>query len=402
MSAPPGDRFRVLVVLGNYALNGQERANIEVYRALRDEGVAPLFATHASWGGEHIQPHLDRLGLPWAPIEYARHFTKRMSLRDALQNLGIARSASQALHQLADSFRPTHIHLANPHYALAALPVIQSIGAGVVYRMGDEPTVHHAFYRLLWRRGIIPRVDRFVCNSAYVQQTALASGVPESKTRVILSAPPERSVAASDLPPDLAAEASGDASPFAGRTVVFVGQLSEHKGVHLLIDAVLSRPDVRLLIAGRPPGNSPFASHQLERVLHADVGDRVRFLGYIEDIPGLLGLADVHAAPSIWEEPLANTVLEAKRAGVPSVVFPSGGLPEVVVEQGRDAMVCREKTAEALADGLAHYLDLDAEALADAGHAAKDSLRSIGSDSSTFRQRWLATLAETAPPSRPA
>ncbi|MEO0560127.1 MAG: glycosyltransferase family 4 protein [Bacteroidota bacterium] len=393
---------RVLVALGNLALNGQERGNIEVYRALHRDGVQACFATHTAWGDRAIQPYLDTLGLAWAPVPYARHFTKRLGVRGALRNLKQVRAASQAFAEIAGSFRPTHIHLANPHYALNVLPVLRATGAAVIYRMGDAPTLHHAVYRQLWQRGIVPRVDRFVCNSEYVRVTALASGVPEEKTTVILSTPPRRSeIARSDLPDDLRAERVGEAAPFAGHTVVYMGQLSEHKGVGALVDAAIAmcrqRDEVRFLLAGIPPGGSGHASAWVKRVLVSGFGDRIRFLGYIEDIPGLLELADVHTAPSLWEEPLANTVLEAKRAGVPTVLFPSGGLPELVVEQGQDAYLCPDKSSDALATGLAHYLDMDTDALASAGSAAARSLGHLGCDEATFRASWLRVLADTMP-----
>ena len=60
--APPA--ARVLVVLGNSALHGQERGNIEGYRALQADGVEALFVTHARWGANEIEPFLARLGLP--------------------------------------------------------------------------------------------------------------------------------------------------------------------------------------------------------------------------------------------------------------------------------------------------------------------------------------------------
>ena len=394
------DSLRSLVALGNLNLNGQERGNIEVYRALAQDGVEARFATHAAWGDHHIQPHLDELGLAWSPVPYARHLTRQLGLRGALHTLPQIYKASRAFADIAREFSPTHIHLANPHYALNVLPALRQIGAPVIYRMGDAPTLHHAVYRQLWRRGILSRVDRFVCNSCYVQKTAIDSGVPVEKTTVILSAPPQRALLeGSDLPSDLASKRNG-ADGFAGRTVIFVGQLSEHKGVGILVEAALrlcaERDDVRVLIAGIPSGDTSFVPNMVDSVLRSGQGNRIRFLGYIQDIPGLLSLGDIHVAPSLWEEPLANTVLEAKNAGLPAVLFPSGGLPELVVEHGLDAWVCADRSSDALAAGLRHYLDMSNVELRAAGDAAWASLAVLGCDEETFRSRWLDVLTETA------
>lgn len=379
---------RVLVVLGNLALNGQERGNIEVYRSLAGVGVDALFATHAGWGGRFVQPYLDRLGLAWAPVPYARHFTKRMGPREAVRNVGRVWEGSRAFARIVQEYRPTHVHLANPHYALCVLPALRRLGVPVVYRLGDVPTVH-SFYGPLWRRVLVPLVDRFVCISRFVQRAAVASGVPEEKTQVVLSTPPGRPASASDVPADLG---GGD-----GRTVLYVGQVAEHKGVPLLVDAVAALAArgraFRLLVAGRPSGPD-WARALAARTLAAGVADRVRFLGYVEDVGGLFAHADVHVCPSVCQEALGNVVLEAKLAGVPSVVFPTGGLPELVVEPGRDGIVCAVPDADALADGLDHYLQMSPEALVDAGGAAAASLQRLGADEASLRQGWLRALED--------
>ncbi|MEO0560125.1 MAG: glycosyltransferase family 4 protein, partial [Bacteroidota bacterium] len=124
------------------------------------------------------------------------------------------------------------------------------------------------------------------------------------------------------------------------------------------------------------------------------LSDQIRFLGFIEDVDRLLHLSDIHCAPSVWEEPLANTALEAKRAGVPSVLFPSGGLPELVVEHGKDAYLCPIKSAEALEAGIQHYLDLDDDELAMRGRAASASLSILEISREAFTRAWASVYAE--------
>jgi glycosyltransferase involved in cell wall biosynthesis len=58
-------------------------------------------------------------------------------------------------------------------------------------------------------------------------------------------------------------------------------------------------------------------------------------------------------------------------SGVPSVVSPSGDLPELVAHQ-QDGWVCDETTADALAEGLEFFMT-SATRLAAAGLAARAS-----------------------------
>ena len=377
---------RALVVLGNSALYGQERSNIEVYRALAADGVDSLYVTHATWGGQHIQPYLDRLGLRWTPLEYARHFRKTMKPRDVVRNAGAILRGSWRFWQIARAYRPTHIHVANPHYVLAVLPALLALWrVPVVYRAGDTPTLHHALYRGLLRWFILPRTSVFVCVSEYIERAWHAVGAPAEKTHVVYSPPPAR-------PPRPASDLPERARGGAGRTVAFVGQVSPHKGVHHLVDAVAllgdRHPGLRLVVAGRPVSRAYVA----DLLARASKGARVEFLGYVEDVDGVLAAADVHAAPSQCEEALGLVVLEAKRAGTPSVVFRDGGLPELVVEPGVDGLVCEDPTPEALAEALDHFLSMDDAALARAGEAARASIDTIGSNEPAFRRAWLSAI----------
>jgi glycosyltransferase involved in cell wall biosynthesis len=86
----------------------------------------------------------------------------------------------------------------------------------------------------------------------------------------------------------------------------------------------------------------------------------VRFLGFHEDVQSLLATAGIHCCPSRKEqrEAFGIVVIEAKQAGIPSVVTPSGALPELIT-QGEDGWVCREESAEAVAEGIDYFLDAD-------------------------------------------
>ena len=326
-ACPTSPASRVLVMLGGIPLHGQERGNIQVFTALKDAGVEALFVTQ-----QGVRARVDSAG-PRRP----RPAGGRSGRTPASSRAGWASAsgaAASARSQAANwdfwragrAFRPTHVHVCNEGDVLALLPAVRALGVPVVFRLGDEPRQHRPLFRRIWRRAILPSVDQFVCISEFVRGKLLAAGADSSKIRVIHNAPPER-------PPDLeiggtAGATRGDdaladvaAEPFEGRTVVYMGQLNERKGVDLLVEAALrlcrERPDIRFLVAGDYAWQNPFARGLMADVEAAGLRDRIRFLGYVNDVPGLLALADVHTAPSVWEEPLGNVAVEAKRGGRP-------------------------------------------------------------------------------------
>ncbi|MFP5378403.1 MAG: glycosyltransferase [Vicinamibacteria bacterium] len=109
-----------------------------------------------------------------------------------------------------------------------------------------------------------------------------------------------------------------------------------------------------------------------------------------------MAAAAVHCCPSRPEqrEGLAGVVLEAKLAGVPSVVTPTGSLPELV-RHGVDGWIAGDCTVEALVDGLRHFL-VDEATRAAAGEAARRSLD--GFSEARFAANWARVFGIVTEP----
>jgi glycosyltransferase involved in cell wall biosynthesis len=113
--------------------------------------------------------------------------------------------------------------------------------------------------------------------------------------------------------------------------VVTVARLSPEKDVANLVraSALVARqfPDLSVEVAG---GGACF--DDLKRLTaELGVGDRVKFLGEVRDVPALLARARMFVLPS-RSEGIPLTVLEAMARGLPVVATRVGGLSEVVVE----------------------------------------------------------------------
>jgi glycosyltransferase involved in cell wall biosynthesis len=131
-------------------------------------------------------------------------------------------------------------------------------------------------------------------------------------------------------------------------TVVYVGKLSEEKGVRLLLEA-LEKVDARAVIVGFGPARA-----ELER----RAGARVLFTGPLEHrhLRHLWPLADVSVTPSIFPEAFGMVAAEAAACGSPPLVARHSGLAEVA--QGLEAAYPEEHRS------LAGFTPGDAEDLA--------------------------------------
>lgn len=140
--------------------------------------------------------------------------------------------------------------------------------------------------------------------------------------------------------------------PINKKVIICPARLVFIKGIEVLLSALgklkQARSDWVCWIVG--DGDSKSALEQQATAL--GLRDDVQFLGYRDDIPALLGLADIFALPSIQDnQPFS--VMEAQMIGLPSVVSNAGGLPEMV-EHGITGLVSPVGDA----DMMAHHLGL--------------------------------------------
>jgi len=84
--------------------------------------------------------------------------------------------------------------------------------------------------------------------------------------------------------------------------------------------------------------------------------------------------------------------IEAKQAGIPSVVFPTGALPEIIVH-GENGWLCSAPTAAALAEGIEYFL-ADPDRLERAGRAARVSLEPFSRE--RFSEAWWQVFQDGA------
>lgn len=379
---------RILVLFGNIPLHGQERSNIQVMTCLQEAGAEVLFLTNDEYGHESIQPMLDSLNLPWTEARFPRLLGKSTSPAEWLDRFARISRYNGGLLRAIRSFRPTHIHVANENHLLAALPTLLSIKTPIVFRLGDEPRAHLGVFRWLWRNIYAKRIRSVVCISRFIADR-LEDVSGRSADSVIYNYPPERRVVRDPF----------SLPPFDGLTCTYFGQLTQKKGVDRLFECALevcrSRSDVRFVFAGDYLWQNTFATDLIRRAEESGLSDRILFPGFVEDIPGLLAGSDVHVCPSVWEEPLGNVVVEAKLAGIPSIVFPSGGLPELV-SHGVDGFICASKTHEALRDGLLHYLDAGSDYRKRSGREARNSLERLGITRQKFTAAWRNVYDEAS------
>jgi glycosyltransferase involved in cell wall biosynthesis len=114
---------------------------------------------------------------------------------------------------------------------------------------------------------------------------------------------------------------------------------------------------VQLLLAGGTdyPGNQDYVADLHRLVGHLALESAVQFLGYRNDIPALMGVADAVCLSSD-SEGLPRALLEAMACGLPCVATAVGGIPELITD-GLNGLLVPPGDADALADAMCRLSD---------------------------------------------
>lgn len=131
--------------------------------------------------------------------------------------------------------------------------------------------------------------------------------------------------------------------------LLYVGQLSRHKGVDVLLDAYRRLPSPPpLVMLGTPHPTSPAPESLPAGVtLRTSVAHR--------SVVAAMVRAACVVVPSVWPEPLPMTVSEAQNCGVPVIASAVGGIPEQILD-GKTGWLVPAADHRALADRLAALL----------------------------------------------
>ncbi|MEO1429321.1 MAG: glycosyltransferase family 4 protein [Cyanobacteria bacterium J06633_8] len=150
-------------------------------------------------------------------------------------------------------------------------------------------------------------------------------------------------------------------------------RLAPWKGQHILIEALAKcPPEVAVILVG----DALFGEQDYVKQLHQQIDslqlqNRVKFLGFRNDIPLLMAACDLVAHTSTSPEPFGRVIVEAMLSGTPVVAAASGGAVELV-ESGVNGFLSTpgnpQKLTEVIKTCLSDKQKTDAIAL-----KAKDS-----------------------------
>ncbi len=133
--------------------------------------------------------------------------------------------------------------------------------------------------------------------------------------------------------------------------ILALGRLHPNKAFDVLLRALADLPRSVLWLAGSGPEEAA-----LKRLAHGlGVAERVRFLGWRDDVAALFAAADVLVCPS-RHEPLGNVVIEAWAQDRPVVAAASAG-PAALIREGENGLLAPVDDTAALSAAIRRLMN---------------------------------------------
>lgn len=283
--------------------------------------------------------------------------------------------AGRRIKRAIERHRPDVIHIHNLHYAIGPLAVRVAKGMGVpvvmtlhnyrllcpsatLFHNGEvftaslhtgfpweavRKSVHsHSFVKTWWlavtnwlhrKAGTWQMVDRYITLTDFAKQLFADSSLGVIAEKFVTK-------------PNFVEDGAKTAVP-RGHHFLFIGRLTQEKGVQVLLDA-FAGTDYQLRIAG----DGPLSSLVMEVIR---TSPNITYLGNLNRSAINQQLAECSALlfPSIWYEGLPMTLIEAFAAGTPVIASDLGAMRSLVHEgengwrfTANDAVALRQKVAE--------------------------------------------------------
>ena len=387
---PLPDDFTLLQVVPALQTGGVEQTTLDVAAAVVRAGGRALVASAGGRlelglvesGGEAVHMPLDRKN-PLVMLANAQRL-KALILREHV----------------------SLVHVRSRAPAFSAIWAARRAGVPVV-------TTYHGVYNARsaikrWYNGVMTRGDLTIANSDFTRDHAIAQhGVDPQRVIAIPRGVDLRRFDPATVSPERVAAIRAAWGIEAGErrlVLLLAGRLTRWKGQGLLIEAMARLKaesgvgDILLILAGDDQGRSDYTDELRRTIADADLGDAVRMVGHVTDMPAAYLAAHAAAAPSLDPEAFGRTAVEPQAMARVVLAADHGAVRETVVD-GQTGWRVPPRDVAAWAAALTTLVDAGPDARAAMGAAGQARVQALyGVDRMTERtlQVYAQVLAERA------
>ena len=173
--------------------------------------------------------------------------------------------------------------------------------------------------------------------------------------------------------------------PDGAAVLLSVGDLNKNKNHRAVLEALarMENRNLHYVVCGRGPLKEELEAFAREKGL----ADRVRFMGYRDDIPAFYAMADVFVFPS-FREGLSVSVMEAMASGLPIVCSRIRGNTDMV-EDGVNGYLMEPGNPDSIAGALRRLENREKREEISRNNLKKAEIYSLGVIAEQYRQLYL-------------
>ncbi|MGD9784751.1 MAG: glycosyltransferase family 4 protein [Hyphomicrobiaceae bacterium] len=365
----PPSRPTILQIIPELDTGGAERTTIEIAEAIVAAGGRALVLSE----GGRMAGSVAAAGGEFIPFRAAA----KNPLRLALNARAIARIV-----------RDENVHLV---HARSRAPAWSALAAARRMKRPFVTTYHGAYGEKTrikrFYNSVMARGDLVIANSNYTADLVRTRyDTPVERMRVI-----HRGVDASVFDPAriaperIAALRGSWGVPDGARIVLNAARLTGWKGQRVLIEAMARlaqiAPDAAAgtvaILAGDDQGRSEYRQSLIGQIAAAGLGEHVRLVGHVADIPAAFAAAWIGVVASTEPEAFGRAATESQVMGCPVIATAIGAPPETVLTEavsgasGMSGWLVPPGDAGALAEALRQGLELDPSRRREIGSTAR-------------------------------
>lgn len=342
----------------------------------------------------HVVHAFSTLGVKNIPSRDEKYFIKRHDHDHPILWNGAAR---QSFAKMLNEVKPEIIHLHNIHHHISTsilseirkrrIPCVQTLHDYALITPNERMFDHGApcerskggkYYNVILHRCLSSKffhnllaalemyftkatqayertVSIFLCPSRFMKEKMEDWGEPAGKLRSV------------PAPTDWIEEPAIRG----GGYVMYVGCLSEEKGMESFIEASAKVPELPVKIAGRGPLEEKLKAFVREKGAH-----HIEFLGFVApaDLQKLRDRAEALVLPILSYKSASSVVLAGMTNGLPCLVTRIGGNPELVVD-GENGFLVKPGDSEDWLRTLRRFLATTNEVRAQMGEKSRERIR---------------------------
>lgn len=239
---------------------------------------------------------------------------------------------------------------------IATAPILAYFGSKYrrVVHLHETIDTSNVIYRTI-ARYILRRADYVICvSNAVLKPIARVCGKWSYKLRLLYNGIEVQSPTSKlSLPPIEQ-----------GKIIMaLIGRIKpQMKGQNMLIDAISLLPhetlaSLHILIVGSTVnGQQHMLTDLYDYIARHNLEDHISVLPFMQDIGSIYKICDAILVPSLCEDSLPTTVLEAMYFGLPVIGTISGGIPEMV-EQNISGILLKKNDTQALSLAIKKFID---------------------------------------------